>query len=151
MSAYPWGYCSIPVPIYELDQSKVGLIKRDRHVGHVIWISSNQIKMIFDCRWGWWRNRPSVSLKWDFANEGRDLSFRRRNERITKRENRIERSRSEPKAELAGKGSGSDWPQCCGVCDSADLIGADWFSEAKSEEPREKGIERDRVEAVIGF
>ena len=30
--------CSIPVPIYELDQSKVGLIKRDRHVGHVIWI-----------------------------------------------------------------------------------------------------------------
>ena len=32
------GLCSIPVPIYELDQSKVGLIKRDRHVGHVIWI-----------------------------------------------------------------------------------------------------------------
>ncbi|KAF3603462.1 hypothetical protein F2Q69_00037073 [Brassica cretica] len=30
--------CSIPIPQSELDQSKVGLIKPDRHVGHVIWI-----------------------------------------------------------------------------------------------------------------
>ncbi|KAF3603291.1 hypothetical protein F2Q69_00037747 [Brassica cretica] len=30
--------CSIPVPQSELDQSKVGLIRRDRHVGHVIWM-----------------------------------------------------------------------------------------------------------------
>ena len=30
--------CSIPIPQSELDQSKVGLIRRDRHVGHVIWI-----------------------------------------------------------------------------------------------------------------
>uniref|UniRef100_A0A0D3CG03 7-dehydrocholesterol reductase n=1 Tax=Brassica oleracea var. oleracea TaxID=109376 RepID=A0A0D3CG03_BRAOL len=30
--------CSISIPQSELDQSKVGLIRRDRHVGHVIWI-----------------------------------------------------------------------------------------------------------------
>ncbi|KAF3586281.1 hypothetical protein F2Q69_00029728 [Brassica cretica] len=30
--------CSIPIPQSELDQSKVGLIRQDRHVGHAIWI-----------------------------------------------------------------------------------------------------------------
>ncbi|KAF3533769.1 hypothetical protein DY000_02036965 [Brassica cretica] len=30
--------CSIPIPQSELDQSKVGLIRPDRHVGHYIWI-----------------------------------------------------------------------------------------------------------------
>ena len=30
--------CSIPIPQSDLDQSKVGLIRWDRHVGHYIWI-----------------------------------------------------------------------------------------------------------------
>ncbi|KAF2594700.1 hypothetical protein F2Q70_00043681 [Brassica cretica] len=35
--------CNIPIPQSELDQSKVGLIRRDRHVGHVIWITRRNL------------------------------------------------------------------------------------------------------------
>ncbi|KAF2556091.1 hypothetical protein F2Q68_00015907 [Brassica cretica] len=43
--------CSIPIPQSELDQSKAGLIRRDRHVGHVIWIVLEQLPSGYRTVW----------------------------------------------------------------------------------------------------
>ncbi|WZZ87697.1 hypothetical protein YC2023_116276 [Brassica napus] len=105
-----------------------------------------------DCRWGWWRNRPSVSLKWDFADQGRNTGFRRqKTERELPKKGESDRRDREVnrKAELAGKGigvsvigHGSVW--CTAT--PPDLIGSglvllDGNTEKRTQ--REKGIERE--------
>ncbi|WZZ41553.1 hypothetical protein YC2023_037812 [Brassica napus] len=60
---------------------------------------------------GWWRNRPSVSLKWDFTDQRRKHGFseteENRERELPKKGESDRRDREvNRKAELAGKGIG---------------------------------------------
>ncbi|KAF2531248.1 hypothetical protein F2Q70_00029195 [Brassica cretica] len=77
--------CSIPIPRSELDQSKVGLIRRDRHVGHVIGIGGYLKRLLSNS--GTFARAVSIAV-------GNSLKNTERDER--------DQSGSERRRELAG-------------------------------------------------